>query len=439
MAEVVNLLGERESQGGTDYGEKIKGLEFLGVSFAINTGPHDGLSAAYSTAYEAMLEAKQLYRGESYPSSTSGIKHDVEDLFKRKECCSVEDLRCLKEDNKAIAIEGFLIGARIIPDELKPHYSNKLLYFARSRADLAEACSIISFLIKATNLSLHKVLVTLRDAIRWSGQSAQTLLELNDVMKLCSNDLSATWCEGDKAIDAIHDMVVNILTTAALQLSCGNGFESFTSTVVGILKHIKEANPHMSTKQEQPSLFSVWVMIESLVHDLDQVTREPNPRIIELNNDDATYQVKYAFSQLLCLDEASRMGPMERTLLHKATADFVKSKHTYADEVFELTLSIITMIIRHGCPVDARDISLRTAKDLAERYIQEPSYDARGNVRNASYVRDEPGMVKLLDVLSGHSSVLTLKELAARVIWKWRIPYRDHLPVTMHGTVVASF
>ena len=215
--ELVNMLGEWESKGGTVNIERIKGLEFLGVSYATRGAYGKNLPLAYSCMLEH-VEARQLYPDGVHRKDTSS---ELRDLFKRNECCSVEDLRAIKEDKEGIQIEGFLRGARIIPDELKKRYFwNALLEFACGREDLAKTCSIISFIVNlqyaSTRISLCDILHSLRNAILNYNSYSHNVSELNHVMALCFDDISSTWSKvDDRFKQIIHDAVVEILIEAA--------------------------------------------------------------------------------------------------------------------------------------------------------------------------------------------------------------------------------
>ena len=439
MKELVDLFGELELKEGTVSKEKIKGLEFLGVSCAIWKVLWDNSPLAYP----CMLEARELHPGRVV-ECRNDRSSEVRDLFKRNECCSVEELKAIKEDKEEIQIEGFIMGARIIPVELKPQYFwNALLKFACDWGDLAKTCHIISFLINVgfacTELSLGQILTALRVAIVKANSISRNLCAINNVMALCFSDLSSVWSKKDDNFpDDIPDSIVKMLTHTALS-SCGDSFESFAATMIRSLKLLREVKPRSYTKQEvsffpavKPRFYTfspAWLMITSLTQEL--LSKH------ELE-DAAIHQIKFAFSQLLSLDDASRTGTSSDTLLHKAVL-LGCYKYIHTDKVFELIMSIIRMIIRHGCPVNARNENGHTAEDVAkvtlnlikERYLREHFKGDIGLVLEAQ-------IAKFLDELRVPWSVLTLEELAARVVLKWQVPYRDHLPSVLHK-IVAGF
>ena len=154
-------------------------------------------------------------------------------------------------------------------------------------------------------------------------------------------------------------------------------------------------------------------------------------------------QIKHALSELLHLDGALRTDATGNTLLH-LTAIFIEPRWLYifnADvDTFEFILSIITMIRCHGCLVDARNNDGFTAVEWAiQRAAVYHEFQLQVYEDNMTeYDRNDPTFVRLLDAFYGHSPVLSLQELSARVILKWRIPYRDNLPISLHG-IVAGF
>ena len=422
--ELVDMFGEWKSREGIVNKEKIKGLEFLGVSYATWQVYNSKL------AYSCMFEARQLYPGGVHRNDRSS---EVQDLFQRNECCSVEDLKAIEKDKVGIQIEGFLMGARIIPDELKPrHYWNALLEFACDRGDLANTCHIISFLINVgfacTELSLCKILTALRAAILKANSNSRNLSEISNVMALCFSDLSSVWSKKDENFpDAIPDAIVKMLTHTALS-SCGDSFESFAATMIRSLKFLREVNPR-SFKKREVTLFPTWAMITIL-------TQEISKNGFRELEDAEIHQIKVAFSQLLSLDDASRTGTSGYTLLHKAVIILWFYRDVLTDKVFELIMSIIRIIIRHGCPVNARNEHGYTALDVALNSIK--------NLYLRDYINGRFGLVlrvqiaKLYNELKVPSSVLTLEELAARVVLRRKIPYRDSLPSVLHK-IVAGF
>ena len=331
------------------------------------------------------------------------------------------------------------------------------LNFARESRDLAETCSIISLLLSvgnSTKIPLRRILTYLLgflDAISESSPKSQNLSEsINDVFALFSKGLSTIWSKqnndyGDDKI--IYDVVGKIFIKAALFLR-GDSFESFTCTMIHNLEHIREVSSGEKRDQKQGVFFSAWTMID-ILH--DKILRADRNMGAIWMKDVVFRQIKHALSELLHLEGALRTDATGNTLLH-LTAKFFELQWLYilkADvDTFEFILSIITMIICHGCPVDARNNDGFTAVEWAvHKYIDVPAA-RRAAWRElqlhfyednmTEFDRNDPTFVRLLDALSGHSPVLSLQELSARVILKWRIQYRDNLPISLHG-VVAGF
>ena len=187
MRELVNLFADElvSRVGGIMTNEKIKSLEFLAVSYTIGENPFFRYRYQ-SVAYSCMFEAKQL-RIRIHSLCNSERSCEVEKLFKRNECSTVEELERLRDSSDAILIEGILIGARIIPDELKPQYRywDRLLEFGNSREDFLQTCSIISFLIRAENttkLPLFIILVSFHESMWRGDHRSQRFSDVNDLM-----------------------------------------------------------------------------------------------------------------------------------------------------------------------------------------------------------------------------------------------------------------
>ena len=446
MRELVNLFADElvSKVGGIMTNEKIKGLEFLAVSYTI--GERYFYRYRYeSVAYSCMLEAKQLrVRIHSPCNSERSCEVDREKLVKRNECSTVEELERLRDNSDAILSESILIGARIIPVQLKSRYRywNRLLEFGNSREDFSQTCSIISFLIRAENttkLSLFKILDSFIESMWRGNHMSQKFSDLNDLMTVCFDYLLSTWSTYGGE-ERVHDAVVEILINAAL---CSRGehceFESLTTTVIRILKLFKK--DEQCTKQKDLKFFPAWTMIDILPYRIcEGISGGPEGRLGELDEGEI-HRIKHAFTQFLYLDDASCMSCKSstgETLLHNYAVNFVKNKNYYRDNVFELILFIIRMTIRHGCPVDAQNDDGFTAKDLALKCIKEhnPAYGTDETLRLCTgFEKHAPRIVRLLDIFSAPSFVLPLEELAARVVLKWKIPYRDHLPSTLHKKI----
>ena len=442
MRELVNLFaGEMVSRvGGIMTNEKVKGMEFLAVSYAIQKSSSFRFK---SVVYSCMLEAKQLPVRVHSPCNSE--KSEVEKLFKRSECSTVEELECLRGNSDAIQIEGFLVGARIIPDELKPEYCywNNLLEFGNSTKDFSQTCSIISFFLRAGNMTaklpLFDILSSFYESIWRRNDISQTFSDINDVMTLCFDRLSSTWSiEGDREI--IDDAIVEILINAAL---CSHGehceFESLTTTVIRILKLFNNDEP--CTKQERLTFFPAWAMINILPEKIGEGKPGRSDDPCGMLDEGEIRRIKHAFPQLLYLNDASDKSYEHETVLHCAV-NFVNYLDDYTDEVLELVLFIIRSTIRHGCPLDALNYMGITAKAFALMCITDHN-NAYGTEDDGldgltGFEKNDPRIVAFLDAFSGPSSVLPLEELAARVVLKWKIPYRDYLPEKLHE-IVSGF
>ena len=441
MRELVDLLGEMKlttDAGGNVEMEKIKGLEFLAVSHAVQ-GQYMLHRADKLLICQCLIEAKQMHREGGSCSTPEGDRcYELQqEVFKRTECCSVEELEAIrkeeerKEGHYAVQIEGYLVGLRIIPDKLKPqYYWTALLDFTESLGDLAETCSIISYMLKVGKATetcdLETISSALEAAVRNKGPN---LSALNDVLSLYFNALSTRPKEiiGSSEEDCIFSSVVRTLSNAALS-SHGESFESFTTTlesVIRIVQYFQARNPSPSTREEG-SFSSSWAMMGSLFYNL--YDREVF--------DDEMYNFKFAFCRLLELDGATVKGNRGMTMLHLA-AKLIENVGLYTAEGFELILSLVKIIIRHGCPLEEGYDGGETAEELVLAICECDTDDSDDSDTDDS---DHDGTiaVRFVEALnSEHGSVLTLEELATRVILKWRIPYRDHLPTTLQEQVAG--
>ena len=429
MRELQDLLGDMKlpaDAGGNVEREKIKGLEFLAVSYAVR-GKYMCLADKLLIC-QCLIEAKQMRREGGSCSTPEGDRcYELQqEVFKRTECCSVEELDAIrkeeerKEDHYAIQIEGYLVGLRIIPDKLKRQYYWKgLLDSSKHLGDWAETCSIISYMLKVGKATktcdLDTISFALEAAVRFKSYN---LSALNDVLPMYFNALS-TWTKemiGSSEEDCIFSCVVRTLSYAALS-SHGESFESFTTTlesVIRILQYFQARNPSHSTREEGSfnSPLSMMDPLWAFLRDKEVF-------------DDEMHNFKFAFCRLLELDGATVKGNRGMTLLHLA-AELIEYNTLLTAEVFEFILSLVKIIIRHGCPLVEENEDGNSAEELVLAICE----------RDDSH--DETIAVRFVEALnSEHGSVLTLEELATRVILKWRIPYRDHLPTTLQEQVAG--
>ena len=208
--------------------------------------------------------------------------------------------------------------------------------------------------------------------------------------------------------------------------------------MIRILKLMREVKPPPYSRLES-EFFPAWLMIRSLSK---KISKDGFGDL----EDDVIHRIKLAFSQLLNLDDDAsrtiRKGISDFTLLHMVVRVMLNwdCKDVYANKELELILSIIRMIIRHGCPVKARNRQGDTAEDVALNIIKK-RYIIENNVSTGLVLEagcDNPQILAILDAVRIPSSALPLEELAARVILKWKIPYRNHLPSKLH-TIVPGF
>ena len=90
------------------------------------------------------------------------------------------------------------------------------------------------------------------------------------------------------------------------------------------------------------------------------------------------------------------------------------------EEDFDVISAITHTLVRHGCPIEAKNSAGKTAKDIALTAAQD-------------FEIDHPEFDEILALLSEPSEVLSLQELSARCVLRSRIPYSlGTVPVTVY-------
>ena len=370
-------------------------------------------------AYDCFLEAKQLELNVgNLPVSTPSDSQTV--CLGREECSTLAEVKELKGNKDAVVIEGFLIGQRIIPKDMAPEYLwTHLLEFAGKQLcqgkDFALCQSIVRFITELqlppdTQLDPASVLDSLRSTICKVGHVKEFVSIIGLVLESFSN------CVETLDVKKHGEMHVSTLCMTALNASLCHGDEMLLTILPQIEDIIKKMYREMEIDTRRTK-YNVCATLEFLKSLRGGIVRFDVCRPFPAKETFRNFQ--RVFTRLLHLDNAAYTTSSGDTMLHLLTlltgGDILKS-----NAWFDFDVAITKMVIRHGCPIEARNRKGLTAEELFYRNF--PVEDDDGWSSSTSM---------WLALLSKQSSVLTLGELAARTVLKWKIPYADVLPVTL--------
>ena len=397
------------AQGSRDplfgYEERIRGLEFRGMSYAI----YDQIDIG--CAYSSFLEAKQLEQQHGYPpmySAGDGLSL----CFGREECRTVAELKKLKGNKDALLTEGYLVGGRIIPKEIAPeHLWKQLLEYPTNKLakgkDFAQCQRILCFLAQLhlapeTLLDSASVLESLCWAVHKVGhkpemigivdcvlQSVSDAVDKLDVKKygpsyiqtLCKIAMNASVCRGEDLLHATFPQIEGLIMQIYLKMK-------------------------INTRQRRYRVCASYEFFDALfegIH-IHISAKRPSKKCVK--------KLKRVMARLLHLDNAAYTTSEGETILHLLAA-----QKALLEDWYDVIVSMTEMVIRRGCPVEAQNHEGLTAKEKLNTNIYGEVSDAK--------------LSTMLALLSEQSSVLRLEELAARSVLKWKIPYTNVVPITL--------
>ena len=415
---LVDLFAGLESLE-DQIGEKVKGLEFLSVSYA--TGFPTDMSLAHKYLLEAMHLRLNAVSSSRSASSSAKIERCeiILTCFARSECDSLDTLEAIKGHDHEIQMEAILIGARICPLALDLNYFWKyVLEFAydciSEDHDMALGSKLFSFFLSHKELlemMLEKILSKMNWAIsrRLRNDPDSDVTEMiNDIMEHFLHMITEQKCrmleEANEPV--LHRFLARTIIVAAS--SRWDRFQKLSSTLISIMRAFHINSISSSPNYSGPFQISLEI-IDNITSDylgsLDSLECHNLGRLLPI---------------LLQEEDATFTGTCEkRTMLHMIASNMGQGHGIYMmthrlEVAFEFVLRVTRMIIRHGCPIDARTANYmyqHTARDIALLYTEHIKL---------------PFKAKFLELLS-KSNMVRLKELAAITVLKWKLPYRKIL------------
>ena len=362
------------AQGGADppfgYEERIRGLEFRGMSYAIFN------QIDIDCAYNSFLEAKQLEQQHGYPpmySAGDGLSL----CFGREECRSVAELEKLKGNKDAVLTEGFLVGGRIIPKEIAPeclwkhlleHATNKLY----EGKDFALCDNILLFIMgldlpRHTFLDSESVLDKLCLAVYQVGHRPEMIDIVDHALQFVSHRVHLDTLY----IKEYGQFSVQTVCKIAMNASVCRGKELLHSTLSQIEELIKQIYLKMEidTRQQSYQACATYEFCRVLF-DYDCTGYHIDTDF--LPSKQCVKKVKRVMSRLLHLDNAAYTTSDGETILHLLAA-----QEDLLNKWYDIFVSITEMVIRRGCPVDAKNHKGLTAKEILNNNVSGEVSDAK--------------------------------------------------------------
>ncbi|XP_071501105.1 protein fem-1 homolog C-like [Diadema antillarum] len=413
------LISEQCSGSNTTEADKVTSLEMLGFSKCMNTSYGNG----YDTLCKVISQRCHV--------SESGADPELEAIFQCTEKYSLADINAIKDDKRAMKIQWFLIGDRIIPAGAKGVYLFRpLAKFACECMQHDEATrgyNIFKYLMSSESHS-KAVLGTVMEGIshffedgdtqdtKVVTQGCEIVNEYRDVIQHVSN--SSLVEHGPQLLRSFGRLLFDIAyNVSELEL-----LESVIKTAEKVITKVRAAfSPSDLDKFKAGSLtyHIMWKQAETYCDEMFC----GGLRMPSLN------RVKRVLCKLFRYDDVTYVDDKNGTMLHVV----LDSLNYERDK--SLLVNLARILIRHGCPVNkVKDEDGLTPVNLLAMMKEDDCFDSD----------DEEDINELADLLSPTTSITTLEEMAARVIVQNKIPYHGFLPESIcemidGETVVPDF
>ncbi|XP_041480181.1 uncharacterized protein LOC121427717 [Lytechinus variegatus] len=416
----------------------VRGLDILGYLLAVEDKHKDA----------ARILGKAVMEMESDTGNPDPVEFtsDLETFLGQKECKTMADWKALKKTNHARKVNAFLVGDRVLPEKLKPKvlygplakYGHELLFKMKTRAK--------GFLIFDACLHLERkglfYLNTVLMYLRMSVPRAETLEIFRD-----AQFVNSTCKMLGKYIDVMKDVPIDHIEKSVKDIMCNLGrilfdvineyqsleiLEQFLSPIIEMINVIWDRIPKPEATGSGILVPTISVCHNVLLH----LGREFCPNIFfcaphpSRTRRYTTFLFKRLIANLLHVEGALDLDCHGNTMIHTLMV--------YSQTLSpQLIVDIAKILIRHGCPTDAKNKKGETPYDInMEMRENEDDFDDEDDFEDED--GDEPclqldprGMGIVYELLKGPEEVYSLQELAARSILSYRIPYRQKLPSTL--------
>nr|XP_054764514.1 protein fem-1 homolog B-like [Lytechinus pictus] len=406
--------------------EKIKASAILGVvSATVGRNPTEDAFGFLYRAIELQV-GSGFEKGDNEPSELAACFSHIS----LRECRTLDEIRSVESSESALKAHAFLFGERLFPPSLKQRYLYpSLVYFAYLimylEEDVERGFQIFSYVLE---LERHggaipgTVLLQLANAYNFQRVFHAFGDEPEPLVRQLSKDMLHSYIQvlENTHIDCLMDLCQILVERFSLivfsEAESYSGPDVFKSTLRDIenLMSIIRCRIH----REKPAEFS---KMPSLTFEIMSHVKSRDGCVLfdceSFSRPFMLVRIRYLVLWALQYDGASyqhrRSG---NTLLHLlAMSTFAAVYNGCVTRVMRCIKDLAEAFVHHGCPIDAVNSDRETARDI---------------MQNVGLTRSNFKLIET--VMSPPITVLQLQELAARVIIRHKINYKNVLPTRLH-------
>ncbi|XP_071501103.1 uncharacterized protein [Diadema antillarum] len=396
------LMSPQCNDSGISEPDKITYLEMLGFSQYMA----GGLCEAYETLCKVISQRCHFPERRADP--------ELEAIIQCTEKYSLADINAIKGDMRAMKVQWLLIGDRIIPEGAKGEYFFKhLARFAcqcMQQDDASRGYNIFKYLLSCESHS-KAVLGTVMDGIypffgpndnldtKVVTQGCEIVNEYRDVIRHVSN---SSLVEHSPELIKIFG---RLLFDFAYFFSELDLLESLIKTAEKVMTVVRAACSSLDKGKYKSGSVTFEIMDK-----LFSAFRKNMFRGTSLN------RVKRVMCKLLWYDDLTYKEQNYDSIFHR----YVLTLSTKPERDQSFLVDLAKIMVRHGCPVNMEsDFDGETPGEMFTYLMECGIFDENPNNEDFKV---------LSDLLCPTTSMLSLKEIASRVVLQNKIPYHGVLP-----------
>ena len=388
MEKIVDYFITRDPVTDAD---RLLAMEVLGVSQSV--------SYAESSKAHATFVGTLLFRHDN-GCELAPFSSELGQHFECKECTTFDELYRLN-DKSAMIIHGLLVGDRVLPEKLKQKCLWPIMLLPRYELEkYLCACQYGLELEMSSRLAVGTVLGGIKDLL-WEDSDYELQRPQLHQIASCIEKYNEIFMivEPGRIVEHISDhsgVFSSILKDLSWRyLRSRQSFDVLFEPTIGAIKVYYT---------EQISAYEKYSVTENLfdclreMYDSNYVSSEDMRNLLVLWNHVLPILLKYGHKvHRKNLEDCSTMLSEIMTFLSE-------------EKNVGVICAMTRKLVRHGCPIGAKNYAGRTAKDEALVAAEKVEID-------------HPEFDEILTLLSEPSEVLSLRELSARCVLRSRIPY----------------
>ena len=403
MEKIVDYFIAEETVTDAD---RLMAMEVLGVSQCF-------LLTQMSQGYFSFLTAMHLRLEKNGPcqSSHNFSRTELELLIDCSECTTFDELHKLKYDHVGLTIQGLLVGDRVLPEKLK----QKCLW-------TNVFCTCVNFVEEKIFFSLCQYGLKLESSSRLAIGAvldgvSKFLLKciIDDASFVDVNQQDAVLRHIVSYLKMYKDIVMNAKPEDLADQSFSYELGIILAAVIGkfnvsrevldvILKAteviLKISSEHRSYESSFNAAITLFEQVVNDIYDPECLSRQQMKNVLMQMIHALPFLLKYEHPRHVTM-------PTADTLLHLTMRLF------YDDQDFDLLHALTRQLVRYGCPIEAKTWRAETARGLIL------GFQAYSKIQIAQH----PKLEEMLALVTTTSEVLSLQELSARCVLRFKIPY----------------